>query len=290
MWLFEISDLSFSQYEILCGGRRRGMGRTRVVKVMMQLIPAPVKHAGSIALAWHFSPDRCRLLRQLETNCCELPPRDVWWKQEVARGSHTELHLFLCKPPGDSTSQLCNGAEVMQELTDQTLTFPLCTWGVALLVWTTEIMEFLTPPSIAARIPELFTYPSLSSSSPALTLETEGRFHGEWILSAAVKDTSLASCAATGAGLSWSLPLWGNNEHRQHFTLVFTLPGVQIVDSFLPLPLLLSLTSAQKSSLAGFESASALCCAHQPWVKAFWVLFVAVISNFATTLEQRDVK
>lgn len=54
----------------------------------------------------------CRLLKQLETNCYEIPPRDIGWKQEVARDLQAEVYLFLCQSLRNSTFHFWNGAEV----------------------------------------------------------------------------------------------------------------------------------------------------------------------------------
>lgn len=53
---------------------RRGTERRRALKITMQLISASVKHAYLDGISHKMS---CRLLKQLETNCYEIPPRDI---------------------------------------------------------------------------------------------------------------------------------------------------------------------------------------------------------------------
>lgn len=158
----------------------------------------------------------CRLLKQLETNCYEIPPRDIWWKQEVARDLQAEVCLFLCQSLGNSTFQPWNGAEVAAGLPDQpaadgcTPWHPLCALSgiigccFACLSHRNDTSGFLTPLSPTAWIPQLLSHSSLSSSSQFPSLETECHFHGKWILSAGVQDTSLASVTQSFPVLPWA--------------------------------------------------------------------------------------
>lgn len=135
----------------------------------------------------------------------------------------------------------------LSELTDQpaadgcsTFTFPLSTFSGITDIWpseTTHLDFFLL--SLAVWIHQLFTSPSLSVSSPALTPpHWLCHFCDKQILSAGVKNVSLVAArmgllsAAAAAHRSWaemfiltSALVWSNNEHRQHPALVFTPPG-----------------------------------------------------------------
>lgn len=166
----------------------------------------------------------CRLLKQLETNCYEIPPRERWWKQEVARDLQAEVHLFFCQSLGNSTFHLWNGAEVAAGAHRwlHTLTFPLCT------LWDNWVLLCLFEPQKSCMgifNSSISSSPSLCSPAPPQSspLETECHFHDKWILSAAVKDTSLElGWAAHSPGTQ----VWGSNEPRGHLTVLFTFPGV----------------------------------------------------------------
>lgn len=143
----------------------------------------------------------CRLLKQLETNRCEVPPRDVWWEQEVARHSEAGVCLFLWQSLGNSTLHLWSVQGWLQELSSAHCR--CCThWHSLCALWDNWVLLCLSEPQKSCKgifnssvcccmDPSALHLPFALQLLPSLTPEAECHFHDKWILSAAGKDTSI---------------------------------------------------------------------------------------------------
>lgn len=191
----------------------------------------------------------CKLLKQLETNCWKIPPRDTWQeKPEMARDLGAKLRLFPSQSVRNSKFLFCRCWVTVWAHTSAgcrwscTFTFPLCTGsgilGTALLIWTAEthLDFFFSSPLLHELISSSHIIHSPSLPHPC-------SFHDKWILSAEAKNTGPASThtgllpAATatsrdcmGLLLLRSTVVWDSPEPREYLAAAFTLPGTDVAN------------------------------------------------------------
>lgn len=122
----------------------------------------------------------CKLLKQLETNCWKIPPRDTWQeKREMARNLGAKLHLFPSQSVRNSKFLFCRCRATVWAHTSAgcrwlcPFTFPLCT-GTGIIGYCSSHLNCRNTSglfplfSFAAWTHQLFTYHPLSISSPTL--------------------------------------------------------------------------------------------------------------------------
>lgn len=188
---------------------------------------------------------------QLETNCCDIPPRDIWQKKrETARDVQAELYLFPSQSRGNSKwlFSRCRGDSLSSQTSPLQTAVHIYIPFVHSLLYNWVLLYYLTfRNNTSGFFSSFLLLCEFTSSSAVLrspSLPQPSALHADYVISvingslpAGVKNTSLVSArigllSAAAAHRSWTelfiltiALVWGNKERRRHPALVFTAPG-----------------------------------------------------------------